>query len=117
VRRWGIPVLATLALVAALATVVRRGEEGRLLSRELDELEAEARIAEDRLAVERARADSLEALPRMESAATRIGLRQAEEGEFFYLSDSVLDSDGDARGVGEDGRHTGGDEEEEEERR
>ena len=80
--------------MAALATVVRRGEEGRLLSRQIDRLDAEEQILHDHLAAERARADSLEALPRMEAAATEIGLRQAEDGEFVYLSDSVLDAGG-----------------------
>lgn len=95
VRRWALPVLAAGTLVVALATVVRRGEEGRLLSRELDRLDAEEQILHDRLATERTRADSLEALPRMEAAATGIGLRQAEDGEFIYLSDNVLDPGGD----------------------
>lgn len=87
--------MAVGTLVAALATVVRRGEEGRLLSRELDRLDAEEQILYDRLAGERARADSLGALPRMEAAAIEIGLRQAEDGEFIYLSDDVLDPGGD----------------------
>lgn len=103
VRRWALPALAAGTLVAALATVVRRGEEGRLLSRELDRLEAEEQILDDRLATERARADSLEALPRMEAAAREIGLRQAEDGEFVYLSDRVLDTGEDDEG-GEGGR-------------
>lgn len=93
-RRWALPVLAAGTLVAALAAVVRRGEEGRLLSRELDRLEAEEQILHDRVAAQRARADSLAALPRMEEAANAIGLRQAEDGEFLYLSDEVLDPDG-----------------------
>lgn len=87
--------MAVGTLVAALATVVRRGEEGRLLSRELDRLDAEEQILHDRLAADRARADSLAALPRMEAAAAEIGLRQAEDGEFIYLSDNVLDRGGD----------------------
>lgn len=93
-RRWALPLLAAGTLVAALATVVRRGEEGRLLSREVDRLEAEEEILDDRLAAQRARADSLAALPRMEEAANAIGLRQAEDGEFIYLSDEMLDPGG-----------------------
>lgn len=96
--RWGLPVLAAATLVLALATVVRRGEQGRLLSRELDRMQSEEQILEDRLAIERARADSLEALPRIEEAARSIGLRRAEDGEFIYLSDSVLDRGGDDEG-------------------
>jgi len=43
----------------------------------------------DRVAAQTARADSLAALPRMEAAAGEIGLRQAEDGEVFHLSEPV----------------------------
>lgn len=93
--------LGVTALVASLTTVVRRSEEGRRLSVEVERLETEERIVGDRLALERARVDSLGSLPRLEEAARSLGLRQAQEGEFFYLSDSVLD---EADEVGKEGR-------------
>lgn len=74
-------------MVVSLAAVVRRTEEGRRLSRELDRLEAEELVMRDRLAAEAARAESLASLPRMEEAASGLGLRQAGDGEVFHISD------------------------------
>jgi len=76
-------------VIASLAAVVRRGEEGRRLSQELDRLEADESIARDRLATQTARADSLAALPRIERAAGALGLRRAEDGEVFHLTEGA----------------------------
>lgn len=104
-RRWGAPFLAGLLLVASLAAVVRRTEEGRRLSGELDRLEAEQLVLRDRVAEQVARVESLTALPRLEEAAGDIGLRQAEDGEVFHISDP-------GEGVGESDDRSGGDREE-----
>ena len=85
--RWTPPLVAGGLVVASLAAVVRRGEEGRRLSQELDRLEAEESILNDRLAAQTARADSLGALPRIERAAGAIGLRRAGDGEVFHVAD------------------------------
>ena len=74
-------------LIASLTSAVGRSEDGRRLSQELDRLEADELIMRDRVAAQTARADSLAALPRMEDAAREIGLRRAEDGEVFHLSD------------------------------
>lgn len=86
-RRWALPSLALLGLIASLAVVVRRGEEARRLSHELSRLQAEREIARDRLAETMARVDSLSSLGRIEEAAGELGLRQAGEGEVVYLAD------------------------------
>ncbi len=86
-RRWLGPAVAGLALIAGLGLVVRRSEEGRGLSRELSTLEGEERLVRDRLASAEARIDSLTSLRRIERAATELGLRQAGDGEVFYLTD------------------------------
>jgi len=104
-RRWGPPFLAGLLLVSSLAAVVRRTEEGRRLSGELDRLEAEQLVLQDRVAEQVARVESLTALPRLEQAAGDIGLRQAEDGEVFHISDL-------GAGVGEPDDRSGGDREE-----
>jgi hypothetical protein len=96
-RRWAFPGLGAALVVAALATVVRRSETGRQLSRSLDGLDRQEQILRDRLTGERSRADSLEALPRIEDAAGRLGLRAAGDGEFFLVAESALDGEGAAR--------------------
>lgn len=88
-RRWGLPLVGGVLLVASLAMVVRRSEEGRRLSQELDRLEAEEVILRDRVAGEIARVDSLGALPRMQEAAAKIGLRRAGDGELFHISEAA----------------------------
>ena len=93
-RRWAVPVVGGVALVLSLATAVRRGEEGRRLSRELDRLEAEEVLLIDRLAAEEARVDSLGALPRMEEAAAELGLRRAGDGELYHLSEEGVEGRG-----------------------
>ena len=98
-RRWALPFFGVALVVAALATAVGRGEDGRRLSRELDRLDADELIVRDEVATQAARADSLASLPRMERAASRLGLRQAGDGEVFHLSDAassaVSDEDSD----------------------
>lgn len=101
-RRWGPPVLAGLLMVVSLAGVVRRTEEGRRLSRELDRLEAEELVTRDRLAAQAARAESLASLPRMEAAAGSLGLRQAGDGEVFHISDRRVAATGETRSGGEE---------------
>ncbi|MDH3732242.1 MAG: hypothetical protein OEU54_01865 [Gemmatimonadota bacterium] len=87
-RRWGLPLVGGTLLVASLASAVRRSEDGRRLSRELDRLEGAELILRDRVAGQVSRVDSLSALPRMEEAAREIGLRRAGDGELFHLSDT-----------------------------
>ncbi|MDX1395249.1 MAG: hypothetical protein R3195_12705 [Gemmatimonadota bacterium] len=87
VRRWGIPLASGAVLVASLTLAVRRSEEGRRLSTELDRLESEEGIFRDRLATEIARSDSLAALPRVEVVARELGLRRAGDGEVFHLTE------------------------------
>lgn len=87
VRRWTLPGLALVGLIASLAVVVRRGEEARRLSHELARLRMEEEIARDRLAEWAARVDSLGSLSRLERAAGALGLRQAGDGEVIYLAD------------------------------
>lgn len=103
IRRWLGPAIAGLSLIVGLGLVVRRSEEGRRLSRELSSLEGEERLVRDRLASAEARVDSLTSLRRIERAATELGLRQAGDGEVFYLTD------GD--GVGGDDVSSGADQE------
>ena len=86
-RRWGVPLVSGAVLVASLTVAVRRSEEGRKLSTELDRLESDGGILRDRLATQLARSDSLAALPRMEVAARELGLRRAGDGEVFHLSE------------------------------
>ena len=95
-RRWTLPVLTTMGLAASLATVVRRGEEGRRLSDELGELEARSLIVGDRILGERVRVDSLTTPSRIAEAAASIGLRRAGEGELIQLRES---SGGDETGA------------------
>lgn len=104
-RRWALPSLAGVGLIASLAVVVRRGEEARRLSNELSRLQAEQEIARDRLAEAMARVDSLGSLGRLERAAGALGLRQAREGEVVYLADAGP-ADGLAR-ADEAGRRDG----------
>jgi hypothetical protein len=86
-RRYALPLVGGALLIVSLTSAVRRSEMGRRLSQELDELEADQLILRDRVATQIARADSLAALPRMERAARQIGLRPAEDGEVFHLSE------------------------------
>lgn len=88
-RRWALPLVGGALLVASLVSAVRRSEEGRMLSRELDRLEGAELILRDEVAEQVARTDSLSGLPRMEEAAAAIGLRRAGDGELFHLSDGV----------------------------
>ncbi|MFV1987548.1 MAG: hypothetical protein ACC682_09700 [Gemmatimonadota bacterium] len=101
-RRWGLPLVVGGLLIASLTSAVRRSEDGRRLSQELDRLEVDELIMRDRVATQTARADSLAALPRMEDAAREIGLRRAEDGEVFHLSDPSAGraDEGEAPGVG-----------------
>lgn len=93
-RRWAFPAVGGVALVLSLAAAVRRSEEGRQLSRELDRLEAEEVLLIDRLAAEEARVDSLGALPRMQEAAATLGLRRAGDGELYHLSEPEVERRG-----------------------
>lgn len=83
--RWLGASLAVLALAASLMTVVRRGEEGRRLASELEGIEAELRIVEDRIDVARARVDSLTTPARIERAAGALGLQRAEEEQLLQV--------------------------------
>jgi hypothetical protein len=76
-------------LIVALTSAVRRSEHGRRLSQDLDRLEADELILRDQVGAQTARADSLAALPRIETAAGEIGLRRAGDGEVFHLSEPV----------------------------
>ncbi len=91
-RRWALPAIATGILVTSLISVVGRSEEGRRLSADLDRLAETEQVVRDRLSGEVARADSLASLPRLEAAAGELGLRQAKEGEFFYVADDAVDT-------------------------
>ncbi len=84
-RRWAAPALGALALAAALIAVVRRGEEGRRLARELGAVEAEAHVMVDRIQTQRVRIDSLSARSRMQGAAGALGLRPVSDGEFVHV--------------------------------
>lgn len=83
--RWMAAGVAVSALAASLASVVRRGEEGRRLMAELRELEAEGRVVTDRIDAARTRVDSLAAPARIERAAEALGLRRAAEEQLLQV--------------------------------
>ena len=95
--RWSGASLAVLALAASLVSVVRRGEEGRRLTAELEGIEAEMRIVEDRIDIVRARVDSLTTPARIERAAGAIGLRRAEEEQLLQVDAAWGDEEGGER--------------------
>jgi len=105
-RRFALPLVGGALLVVSLTSAVRRSESGRALSRELDRLEADELILRDRVATQSARADSLASLPRMEAVGTDLGLRQAEDGEVFHLSEPSTEGAGERGASDEQG--TGG---------
>lgn len=79
--------MALVLFVGALVTVVRRGQEGRELSMELQRLEAEARVVADQIVAEEARIDTLTTLTRIEEAAGELGLRRAAPLELVQVRD------------------------------
>jgi len=83
--RWLAAGAAIIALAASLASVVRRGEEGRRLMAELRGLEAEERVVTDRIDAARARVDSLAAPARIEPAAEALGLQRAGEEQLLQV--------------------------------
>ncbi len=83
--RWMTAGMAVAALAASLASVVRRGEEGRRLMTELRGLEAEDRIVTDRIDAARTRVDSLAAPARIERAAEALGLQRAGEEQLLQV--------------------------------
>ncbi|WP_419161175.1 hypothetical protein [Candidatus Palauibacter sp.] len=100
--RWMTAGVAVLALAASLASVVQRGEDGRRLTAELGELEAEARIAGDRIDVERARVDSLTTPARIEREAEMLGLHRAVEEQLLQV-DAASSRDGEGTDVSTEG--------------
>ncbi len=79
------PGLSLVVLAASLGWVVRRGEDGRRLSSELETLEAEAEIVSDRIVTEQARVESLTTFARIQEVAGPLGLRQAVDGELVQV--------------------------------
>ena len=90
-----MPILSLLALAVSLASVVRRGEEGRRLTADLERLDAETAVVADRILAERARIETLTSLERIERAAAPLGLRQAMDAELVQVR---ADEGGLARG-------------------
>ena len=83
--RWMTAGMAVIGLAASLASVVRRGEEGRRLMAELRGLEAEDRIVTDRIDAAWTRVGSLAAPARIEGAAEALGLRRAGEEQLLQV--------------------------------
>jgi len=94
-RAWMPAALGGVALVAALAGTVWRGDEGRSLSTQREELRAQAGVIRDRLLAARARADSLMTPGRIEAAAAELGLRRAVGGDMIWVAEDALRSGGD----------------------
>lgn len=102
--RWMTAGLAVIALAASLASVVRRGEEGRRLTAELRGLEAEDRIVTDRIDAARTRVDSLAAPARIEREAEALGLQRAGEEQLLQVDagTSPAEEEVDVSGRGAD---------------
>lgn len=74
-----------------MATAVRRGAEGRRLSREIEALRRAEDLTRERIARLTARVDSLGSRARIREAAAELGLRPAADREIVFLEAVAAD--------------------------
>lgn len=97
-RRRMMIVAAALTIPAGLVISVRRSAQGTRLAEQIEDLRRETRLLEEALAEEVVRVDSLSSRDRIGRAATRLGLRLAQEDEVVVLGDVTQARDHEVEG-------------------
>lgn len=86
-RQWAVLGIMVAMVAFSMVSAVKRGAHARFLSQELEALERAERVTQERLALERMRADSLASRARIRERATALGLRPATDRDITFIED------------------------------